>query len=161
MPEEDRRTVDDVRRFAAELGGLARTLGERGMRLGYHNHDFEFRPLGGTTAWAVLLAELPAEVEIELDVYWVSVAGRDPATEIRAAADRVRLLHMKDREAGASARDVAAGDGILDFAAIVEAGREAGVEWYVAELDDPGDPIADIAAAQRYLQTLAGDGGGG
>jgi sugar phosphate isomerase/epimerase len=156
MPETDRTTVDDVRRFAAELGGLAPMFADRGMRLGYHNHDFEFRPLGGTTVWSVLLDELPPEVEVELDVYWVSIAGRDPVTEIRNAADRVRLLHMKDRLAGPDARDVPAGAGILDFPRIVAAGRSAGIEWYVAELDNPLDPVADITAAARYLESLAG-----
>jgi sugar phosphate isomerase/epimerase len=156
MPDEDRRTLDDVRRFAAELGAFARSFADRGIRLGYHNHAFEFAPLGGTTVWEVLLAELPAEVEIELDVYWVSVGGRDPVAEIRATADRVRLLHMKDRAAGPEPRDTPAGEGILAFPAIVEAGRGAGVEWYVVEQDDAQDPLADITAAARYLESLAG-----
>jgi len=158
MPEEDRRTVDDVRRFASELGALGRSFADRGIRLGYHNHAFEFAPLDGTTIWDVLLAELPADVEIELDVYWVSVGGRDPVTEIRATADRVRLLHMKDRAQGHETKDAPAGEGILDFAAIVEAGRAAGVVWYVAEQDDAQDPLADIALARRYLRSLAEEG---
>jgi sugar phosphate isomerase/epimerase len=156
MPEEDRGTADDVRRFAAELGALAWSLGDRGIRLGYHNHAFEFAPLEGTTAWDVLLAELPAEVEIELDVYWASVGGRDPVAEIRATADRVRLLHMKDRASGPEPRDTPAGEGTLAFPQIVEAGRAAGVEWYVVELDDPREPLTDIAIAGRYLASLAG-----
>ncbi len=155
MPEGERGSVTGVRRFAAEMGALAARLEGRGFRLGYHNHDAEFAPLDGTTAWAVLLDELPGGVEIELDVYWASVAGRDPVAEIRAAADRVRLLHMKDRSAGADARDLPAGSGILAFPAIVEAGRAAGVEWYVAEQDEPGDALADIAVAARYLGSLA------
>jgi sugar phosphate isomerase/epimerase len=155
IPEEDRRTVDDVRRFAAELGALARTIGDRGIRLAYHNHDFEFAPLDGTTVWDILLAELPAEVELELDVYWASVGGRDPVTEIRANADRVRLLHMKDRLGGSEPHDAPAGEGTLAFPEIVEAGGEAGVEWYVAEQDDPHDAVADIATAARYLESLA------
>ncbi len=158
MPDQDRETVDDVRRFAAELGTLARSFAERGVRLGYHNHSFEFAPLEGTTIWEVLLAELPPEVDLELDVYWLSVGGRDPVAEIRAAADRVRLLHMKDRAAGDVPRDAPAGTGILAFPAIVEAGRAAGVEWYVAEQDDPTDPLADIATAARYLESLASGG---
>ena len=40
MPEDDRRTADDVRRFAGELGGFAGTLATRGIRIGYHNHSF-------------------------------------------------------------------------------------------------------------------------
>ena len=65
-----------LRGFAAELGGFAGTLGDRGIRLAYHNHEFEFAPLDGTTVWDVLLAELPAEVELEIDVYWA--CGRRP-----------------------------------------------------------------------------------
>ena len=156
MPEEDRRTADDVRRFASELGGFATELATHGIRLGYHNHDFEFAPLDGTTVWDVLLAELPPEVEIELDVYWAAFGGRDPVAEIRANADRVRLLHMKDRAAGPEPRDAPAGEGTLPFDGIVEAGRAAGVEWYVVEQDVPRDPLVDIASAYRFLAALAG-----
>jgi sugar phosphate isomerase/epimerase len=154
MPEGDRRTADDLRRFAAELGGFAEVLADRGIRLGYHNHTFEFEPLDGTTVWDVLLAELPPQVEIELDVYWAAVAGRDPVTEIRSAADRVRLLHMKDRAPGSEPHDAPAGDGTLPFPEIIEAGRAAGVEWYIAEQDEPRAPLDDIASAFRYLDSL-------
>jgi sugar phosphate isomerase/epimerase len=156
MPEEDRRSADDVRRFAAELSGLARTFADRGIGLGYHNHAFEFAPLGGTTAWDVLLAELPPDVELELDVYWVAVGGGDPVAEIRAAGDRVRLLHMKDLVLGPAPHDAPAGQGILAWPTIVEAARGAGVEWYVVEQDEPQDPLADIATARRYLESLSG-----
>ena len=155
MPDADRQTVDDVRRFAAALGGFARRLAESDIRLGYHNHNFEFAPLGGTTIWDILLAELPPEIDLELDVYWVSVGGRDPVVEIDATAGRVRLLHMKDRAPGPEPHDEPAGEGILPFPAIVEAARSAGVEWYIAEQDEPRDPIHDIARAYRYLESLA------
>ena len=155
MPEEDRRSADDVRRFAAELGGFARTFDRSGIRLGYHNHNFEFAPLDGTTVWDVLLAELPPEVEIELDVYWAAAGGRDPVAEIRATAGRVRLLHMKDRSPGPEPHDEPPGEGILPFAEIVEAARAAGVEWYIVEQDEPREPLADIARGLRYLESLA------
>jgi sugar phosphate isomerase/epimerase len=155
MPESDRQTADDVRRFAADLGALARTLADQGIRLGYHNHAFEFAPLDGTTVWDALLAELPPEVEIELDVYWAAVGGRDPVAEVEATAGRVRLLHMKDRTLGPEPHDAPAGEGTLPFPEIVEAARAAGVEWYVVELDEPGDPLRDVASALRYLERLA------
>ena len=155
MPDEDRRTADDVRRFAAELGGLAGALAERGMRLGYHNHSFEFEPLDGTTVWDILLAELPPEVELELDVYWAAVGGRDPVAAIQASPERIRLLHMKDRAAGTEPHDAPAGHGTLPFPDIVEAARSAGVEWFVVEQDEPGDVLDDIGRAFRYLDGLA------
>ena len=157
MPEEDRQTADDVRRFAAELGRFATDFASHGIRLGYHNHDFEFAALGGTTVWDVLLDELSPDVEIELDVYWAAFGGRDPVSEIRATSDRVRLLHMKDRATGPERRDAPAGEGTLPFQTIVEAGRSAGVEWYVVEQDVPRDPLRDIASAYRFLRSLAGE----
>jgi sugar phosphate isomerase/epimerase len=155
MPEADRRTAADVGRFAIELGTLARAFAERGIALGYHNHDFEFGTLEGTTIWDVLLAELPGEVEIELDVYWAAVGGRDPVAEIRAIAHRVRLLHMKDRAPGREPVDAPVGEGTLPFPEIVDAGRAAGVAWYIVEQDEPRDPVQDIGRALRYLESLA------
>jgi len=155
MPEEDRRTADDVGRFAAELGGYAEVFADRGMRLGYHNHAFEFEPLDGTTAWQVLRAELPPQVELELDVYWAAVGGRDPVAEIHANPERIRLLHMKDMAAGAEPRDAPAGGGTLPFGDIVDAARSTGVEWFVAEQDEPVDALDDIVRAFRYLDGLA------
>jgi len=155
MPEEDRRTLDDVRGFAAELGGFARTLDRAGIRLGYHNHAFEFAPFHGTTIWDVLLAELPHTVELEIDVYWAAAGGRDPVAEIQATAGRVRLLHMKDRASGPEPHDAPPGEGILPFPEIVEAARAAGVEWFIVEQDEPREPLADIARGLRYLESLA------
>lgn len=155
IPEEDRGTADDVRLFATELGGFAPRLAERGIGLGYHNHAFEFEPVDGTSVWDILLAELPPEVDLELDVHWVAVGGRDPVAEIEATAGRVRLLHMKDVAAGPEPHDAPAGEGTLPFPEIVEAARKAGVHWYVVEQDDPRDPLDDVTRALRYLQSLA------
>lgn len=157
LPEDERRDRAGVQHFAAELGESARRLATTGITLGYHNHAFEFAPLDGTTVWDVLLAELPPEVEIELDVYWAAVGGRDPVAEIRALGQRVRLLHMKDRSAGPAPHDEPAGEGTLPFPDIVAAARAAGVEWYVAEQDEPADALADIRRAYRYLASLAED----
>jgi len=155
MPEEDRRTADDVRRFAAELGTYAEALADRGMRLGYHNHSFEFEPLEGTTVWDVLIAELPPQVELELDVYWAAIGGRDPVAAIQATPERVRLLHMKDMAAGTEPHDAPAGHGILPMADIVQAARSAGVDWYVVEQDEPHDALDDIGRAFTYLAGIA------
>jgi len=155
MPEDDRRDVDAVQRFAAELGSFAEALAPHGIRLGYHNHDFEFAPLEGTTVWDVLLAELPSSVELELDVYWAAVGGRDPVAEIRANPGRIRLLHMKDRAAGDEPHDAPVGDGVLPIPDLVEAARSSGVEWFVVEQDEPANPLVDIGRSLGYLTGLA------
>jgi sugar phosphate isomerase/epimerase len=155
LPDAERTTAADVRRLAGELGEISRACSGRGIRLGYHNHAFEFVPLDGTTVWQVLLDELPMEVSLELDVYWATVGGRDPVELIRAAGERVRLLHMKDVSSGPDRRDVTPGDGILAWPEIVAAGTERAVEWYVVEEDNPRDAIAEIARGRDFLRGLA------
>jgi sugar phosphate isomerase/epimerase len=140
---------------AAELGALAERLAGRSIRLAYHNHASEFEPLAGTSVWDELTTALPANVDLEVDVYWASVGGEDPAALIRRHADRVRLLHMKDRSAGDQPHDAPPGSGVLDWPAILAAGRAAGVDWYVVEQDDPADALVDIATGRRHLERLA------
>jgi sugar phosphate isomerase/epimerase len=158
LPEAERTTPADVRRLATELGEIARACADRGIRLGYHNHAFEFAPLDGTTVWDVLLDGLPPEVELELDVYWAAIGGRDPVEVIRSAGERVRLLHMKDVAAGPDRGDVAPGDGILPWPEIVAAGTELDVAWYVIEEDNPKDAFAEIARGLEFLRGLASAG---
>jgi sugar phosphate isomerase/epimerase len=157
LPERDRDSADAVRRVAAEIGVMADRLGDLGIRLGYHNHAFEFDPVDGTTAWDILAAELDTSVEFEIDVFWAAVGGRDPAVLIEEHRDRVRLLHMKDLEAdaGPEPRDAPPGSGVLRWDGIVAAARAAGVEWYVVEQDVPGDPLADVTQGLTFLRGLA------
>jgi sugar phosphate isomerase/epimerase len=144
-----------VRRIATELGEIARACADRGIRLGYHNHAFEFAPLDGTSVWDVLLDGLSPGVELEVDVYWAAIGGRDPAEVIRAAGERVGLLHMKDVAAAPDRGDVTPGDGILPWEEIVAAATEQAVAWYVVEEDNPKDAFAEIARGRTFLNGLA------
>ncbi len=155
LPDVERTDIASVRRLGTELGEIARACSGRGIRLGYHNHAFEFEPLDGTTVWDVLLDGLPPEVELEVDVYWATIGGRDPVEVIQGAGERVRLLHMKDMASGPDRGDVAPGDGILPWPEIVAAATQLDVAWYVVEEDNPKDAIAEIARARTYLERLA------
>jgi sugar phosphate isomerase/epimerase len=155
LPEDERTDIAGARRLAAELSRIATRCADRGVRLGYHNHAFEFAPLGGTTIWQVLNDDLSTNVEFELDVYWATIGGRDPVELIRTADDRLRLLHMKDMSSGPDRSDVTPGDGVLAWVQIVGAGIERGVEWYVVEEDNPRDAIEEISRGLRYLRGLA------
>jgi sugar phosphate isomerase/epimerase len=155
MPEEDRTTPDAVRALARELNGIADACRDRGIRLGYHNHAFEFEPLDGTTVWDILLDELDPSVELELDVYWAAYAGRDPVELARSMGERLRLLHMKDMAERPQGGDVVPGDGVLPWPAIVAAGTDLDVDWYVVEADNPTDAVAEVTRGLGYLRGLA------
>ena len=79
LPLVQQRSLDAFRRAAASLNRAGEEARSRGVAVGYNNHDFEFRPSGGIIPYDVLLAETDPElVWMEVDVYWMAKADRDP-----------------------------------------------------------------------------------
>jgi sugar phosphate isomerase/epimerase len=153
LPLLQRRSLDTFRRAAASLnqaGELART---RGVAVAYHNHDFEFRPTGGIVPYDVLLAETdPALVWMEIDVYWMAKANRDPLRYFAAHARRFRLCHLKDIDQGGKITEV--GRGRIDFSAILRQREQAGLRHFFVEHDKPRDPLDSIRTSYTQVQKL-------
>ena len=127
--------ADGVREIAAELNEASARLAGEGMRLGYHNHDFELSSLiGGTPALEVLAASLDDAVLLEVDTYWAAVGGQDVAALLGRLGDRVRYLHVKDGPI-VDREDfmTAVGSGRMPVAEILAASPSA--TWHVVELD--------------------------
>lgn len=151
VAEGHRASTAAVRALAAELNGWGRRLADEGLRVGYHHHDFEFKPLEGSSMWDVLTAELdPALVGLEIDVYWAARGGHDPAALIARHAPSISLVHLKDIAPGGTA-DLPAGEGALDWDAILAAARAAGAAWYICEQDNPRDPLDDVRRAREQM----------
>lgn len=153
-----RKTLDDYRRVAAtfnELGGKARAAG---LRFAYHNHAFEFTPVGGQVPYDILLQDTdPREVWFEMDLYWTVEGGASPLAYFARWPGRFPLVHVKDRTAGGKMVDV--GGGAIDWAAIFSERKEAGIRYEFVEHDEPADPFASLAASYAYLRALRFPGG--
>lgn len=148
LPESD-RTPDGYRRVAERLNEAGQRASGSGLRVGYHNHEFEFAtpPEGGASGMELLLAHTdPANVVFELDLFWAAHAGVDPQAYLDDAPDRFVMVHAKDR--AASGDMVAVGEGDLDFNALLG----ASVRHVFVEHDDPDDPLA---MARTSIATLA------
>ena len=74
---EDRQSIDDYRKWAEVFNRVGETCRANGLRLAYHNHDFEFASMQGRVPFDVLLQETDADlVDFELDLFWVVTGGR-------------------------------------------------------------------------------------
>jgi sugar phosphate isomerase/epimerase len=155
VPEAWRRQAGWVDRSIAHLVELADRCATRGLRLAYHNHDFELAALDGAPMWDRLTGALPPELELELDVYWAAYAGHDPASLIDAP--RVQLLHMKDLGAGPGRADLPPGDGTLNWPAIIKAADAAAVEWFIVEQDNPVNAFSSAVRGLEFLRSMTGD----
>ena len=140
----------------ARMTAAAELATRAGLRVLYHNHDFEFLALDdGTDLWSRVTAE-GVPWGLEPDLGWLRVAGRDPVTVLSGLGSRFPLLHAKDvRPSGPKWHDVPAGDGVLDLPAIVAAAGEAGAEYLLVEMDNPSaDAIGDIARSLDALRRV-------
>lgn len=91
---------DGVLALADRVNALVPVAADRGIRLGYHNHDFEFaQRIGDRTAYDVLVDALDPAVVLELDTYWAAVGGADVHELLPCLGDRVRFLHVKHDDA--------------------------------------------------------------
>jgi sugar phosphate isomerase/epimerase len=127
--------ADGVREAARQLNAMAAWGADRGLRLGYHNHDLELSSLiGGRPALEVLADQLDAAVFLEVDTYWAAVGGQDVPELLRRLGDRVRYLHVKDGPVvDRTDQMTAVGAGRMPVAEILAAGPSAA--WHVVELD--------------------------
>lgn len=151
------------------LGEKLNWAGEKchaaGLKFAYHNHAFEFEPVNGTPLFDVLRENTdPKLVGFELDAFWVSVAGHDPAEMISSLKGRVILLHLKDKAEGTPVmykesvprtafKEV--GHGVIDWPKVLRAAESAGVEHYFVEQDQtPGDPLDSLRQSYAFLSKL-------
>lgn len=152
---------DDAAGWAAvggRVAAIARRVTGEGLRLAWHNHDFEMRSLeDGSRPLEHLLGEDGA-IEWEADLAWVVKGGEDPETWLKRYAGRVATLHVKDIAPAGQKTDedgwADVGTGTLDWARLYKAGREAGATLMIAEHDNPSDferfARTSFEAMQRY-----------
>jgi len=154
---------DIWKRTAALLNERGAALKPLGVKVGYHNHNVEFAPIGKTNGWQILVAETdPALVSFEIDTGWIATSGLDPVAFLKQHKGRVAQLHVKDVAAGntvnytLSMKPAEVGSGTLDWARILPAAYAAGVRNFYVEQEPPfAIPRMDaVAKAYGYLSKL-------
>ena len=159
MMSDCRDTLEAWLRGAKRLDAVGAQLRGAGLRLSYHNHDSEYEMFDGDPRRKIdILYEStsPNNLYAEFDTAWVQVGGADPAAYLRKYARRCPVIHVKDlapEKRNGRVWFTPLGEGVLDWPGIFDAGREAGVEWYVYEQDTcDGDPIDDARVSFKFLE---------
>ena len=153
-PDRRPTTVAGWRALSQSLADHARALIEEGLRLAWHNHDFEFRPLrDGSRPIDHILAA--TGVLFEADIGMMARAGVDPANELIKFADRLVALHVKDvagetTNAHGGWTDI--GAGTQNWTAIWPAIAASRADLLVFEHDDPADFRRFAENSYRYVR---------
>jgi sugar phosphate isomerase/epimerase len=166
LPPQERGELDYYRGLADKLNRAAEKCRRAGMKLWYHNHNFEFAQKQGGRPIDVLLTRLDFKlIALEVDLFWVGMAGQNPAGFVESNAGRIAAVHLKDRKNGAVVPrfDIASvpdntyeeiGRGEMNFAEILHATQRAGVAHYFVEQDHSPDPIGAIQRSYAALRKI-------
>ncbi|MFC4595420.1 sugar phosphate isomerase/epimerase family protein [Sphingobium tyrosinilyticum] len=145
------------------LNQAGSALKKHGLRVGYHNHNVEFAPIGEKTGLQILLERTnPRLVDFEMDVGWLVTAGHDPVAWLRKYPGRFNQMHVKDIKASTPVNfhlrqdPVEVGGGKIDWNSILPVARTSGVHRYFVEQDPPftGPRIDAMARSLAYLRSL-------
>jgi len=154
--DQSRRSAEDYRKLVQNLNDWGRQCSEAGLRLAYHNHDFEFEQTDGFVPYQLLLDNTdPERVFFEMDIYWMHKAGQDPLAYFERYPGRFPLWHLKDATGEGAMADV--GHGVIDFPALLEHADRAGLEYGFVERDDADAPYDSIHRSRRSIAGWAGN----
>jgi sugar phosphate isomerase/epimerase len=162
--ENMRTGLDDYKRLADKINVAAVEANKAGLKLAYHNHNFEFKDWGdGQTGFDIFLKQTdPAQVFFEMDIYWVVRAGLNPVQLIKDHPGRFRMWHIKDmsqKMAPTYTTDgqqyfAEVGTGIIDYKDIFRYRKESGMEYFFVEQDESSIPVYDaISHSLKYVKT--------
>lgn len=131
-------------RFGERLQKAGEPLVKAGLIFGWHNHDFEFRPLPDG---AIPLAEIftgGPQLAWEADIAWIVRGDADPLEWIDRYADRIASIHVKDIAPEGERVDedgwADVGTGTMPWQEIMDAVRHrTKAQFFVMEHDKPSD----------------------
>ncbi len=153
---ENQRSYESWKAHAALMNEKGKALASEGITLAYHNHQFEFEDLGnGTQAMDIIFGDCdPANLAIQLDFFWAYLADVDIPQLFKDHPGRFKLCHIKDMGpnkvdfAGASYEKLNTelmknvGEGIIPFEDYLALNDLSGMEYFIAEHDNPAKPYA-------------------
>lgn len=145
---------------AANLAEILNTLGEKctkaGLKMLYHNHDFEYKKDddGIVTIDYLLENTDPKHVNFQMDLYWVTKAGADPIAYFEKYPGRFKSWHVKDMDD--EGRFAPVGNGNIDFAKILAQKKLSGMKYYLVEQDQTFNmkPLEAIVVSHEAIEEL-------
>ena len=152
--------LDGWKGLADRLNSAADKLAPSGLKVGYHNHDAEWKPIDGKRPIEIIASNTAPAIMLQLDVGTCLEAGADPVSWIQANPGRIRSIHCKDWSPDSNVGyKTLFGEGKADWKAIFRAAENTGgVEYYLVEQE--GSRYPELETAKRCLEAFRSTYGG-
>ena len=154
LAEEHRNSPAAWQQTTASFARIAPDVEAEGLRLGYHNHRWEFEAQDGQIPWDIFCSGTPASVVTQLDVGHCMRGGGDPVAYLERYAGRAQLVHVKEYDPADETTVV--GKGVVPWDKVFAAcERVGGTEWYIVEHERYADPpMVCVEQCLRNLQSM-------
>lgn len=137
VDEPFRKSIYDYKKIAVRLNQAAKMCADAGLKLAYHNHDFEFQKHNDVTGYEILLNETDKNlVYFELDLYWVVRSGNDPLKLFKENPGRFKMWHVKDMDKTNKALNTEIGAGSIDFKPFFATAKQSGMVHFFVEQEN-------------------------
>jgi sugar phosphate isomerase/epimerase len=157
-PEQRDSKPDGWKRIGEAISRAAEIVSTAGLKVAWHNHDFEYVTLtDGSRPIDLLLEATGPNVGFEIDCGWVLRGGADPAAELTRYADRIWAIQPKDTAPLGTKLDdgwTATGDGIIDWPSLVPLFSKTKADQIVVEHDNPTDWRVFAQRSHDYLNAI-------
>lgn len=152
---ETRKDAADYQTLAKRLNYAGKLCRDAGMRLAYHNHDFEFIPYNGVTGLNILLSQTdPKLVDFELDIYWAIRSGIDPVDLFKANPGRFKMWHVKDMDKNNHELNAEIGTGTINYKSLFQQAKLSGLKYFFVEHENnyKPDQLGSVTQSCKYLK---------
>jgi sugar phosphate isomerase/epimerase len=144
---------NDYKGVCEALNKAGELCNKYGIRLNYHNHEFEFEQFEGQVAYDLMLKQLdPKLVGMEMDLYWMHVANQKPLDYFAKYPGRFEQWHVKDMDKTNPKQQVDVGTGRIDFKAIFAKAKQSGLKHFYIEQE--AYPISSIDSIEKSIGNL-------
>ncbi|GAB3506523.1 sugar phosphate isomerase/epimerase [Spirosoma knui] len=151
------KSFDDWKKVADKLNTVGEQVRKGGLKFGYHNHDYSFKPLDGKLPQEYLLANTdPNNVMFELDLCWIDVAGVDTVAHLKQYGKRYELCHIKDyKKVNGKPVQNDLGKGDVDFKKTLRVAMDSGIKYFIVEQEEyPQAVMTSMKNDAEYMKTL-------
>ena len=152
---ESRTSAQDYRTLAKRLNYAGQLCKNAGLKLAYHNHDFEFIKYGNETGMDILLKNTDKKlVNFEMDIYWVIRSDLKPYELFKANPGRFVMWHIKDMDKSDPHLNAEVGTGTIDYKDIFKSAKLSGMKYFFVEHETNYKPdmIGSITQSCTYVK---------
>lgn len=143
---------------AGKFAVAAETAATRGMWVGYHNHQHEFKTkcadMGNKCLYEIFFSNTSPKVSMQMDIGHVVSAGEDPIFWMKRFPNPCKTVHAKE---------VYPGTGILgqpkpglkgvDWDKVFPVVETKGLDWYIVEAESDPTVFTAVKGSIEFLKS--------